>query len=1456
MKRNFCCLLGLCMLFAGFLPAQEARLAYGTPTANLRLVEDQTRDNPEEPIRAAIRFDQAKGPEDLRGLVLPGEVVAIYHTNGFRSTFDPHGDVLYRVLAETRERFRSAHAEIRDQGDIDQGVANIKILGFMTFAKPQTILLLLRQFPGSEIDFVSHENTTLPYELPNGPSGKGLKYVMRPKAEVRASRNPAPSITSRPQATADLPSSDSNVRFLPTRGNVKVEPCFAGAIRKRCVIGEFYWDTIVSMDGFRDNVLVIDGYEHEVLFPKVHKVGDVDIPDPSVDPSTFSEVPHGFFLGPVRDYEIYWQQAYFDIQGKLYEGAGTPDEWDFTVGSYNARQSFRPGVWYSYTLWADPGYYVNNGQLTDIATSYMKLSGHKIKDMCNSVPTSLYEIALSAAASAKVAVNPLRNKPYCMVGISDSDTHQIITPEDPIDHTRFSAIAPTTPIPTDPRYLTFDHFKFDATNKRWYFGKPKPDFSVTPVQPSVSISPGSTSRIQFAVRNQSLSDEALTIAFLEHGHCRSDAVALLGITLVPYRTSTFSYDCYVPVGTAGTTSALKLNLSVAGVSRDVTVILVPSSTFSVSCAVTPVVILERQSATFKATPTGGIPPYSYSWTGAVSGTSQSISRIFGSVGIYPASIQVTDKSSPPQRVSRECALQVNGAAPSPSGPVISKYDIPSSPLAGQAFGVRCFGSGFEPASLQIWFFGVATCQAGCRHPDAGVLGRTTSSAELANVRMAQDTYRMKVRNGDYGSWSDPSGSFQVLAVSAPNFDLTTLNASKSVQAGQSIAFDMGLTPKNSFAEPIAWLVSGLPSGVSVTNANQQVNFIGSSAAFSVNLQTSSTAVPGTYPLAVKAAGGNVFQTVNLTLSVTAAPSAPNILGISVPGAAVAGSAFDVDIVGTGLVAGSLQIWVSGATSCQAGCQHPPAGVQNVTPTGAKAKDVNLAAGSYRLKLRNGDAGQWSNESATFVVQAPTPSFDVVTLGATQALHGGGATAFNLGIISNNGFAGIVQWQLTGLPAGAVVTNASRQVTVGGSSAGFDVSIQTTTNVSLGSFPLTVTATSGSLSRTLNLTLIVNPLPLSGSCVVNGQTSAIILQVGNQATFIVTASGGTPTLHFSWLGIGGNDSNASSQIYSSAGIYDVSAVTSDSAMPKQVITVSCPRVTVVAPALTLSPISTFSQLKPGALGGLVSIAASFSNIPANSAMTQSISNLPSGVTATLGSQTVGGSGSVTLNSNFSVSTIAQPGTYLLTAVVTVAFVTKTLSATLEILAPPPLSVSNCAFTPSTIWAGQSSTASVATPTGGTPPYSYSWSGAVSGSSQSVNGTFWNPGSIYNATLWVSDGGSGVNWQSRQTSCSVQTNATNAPPQNVGLTHSPAQPKPGNVITINLFSTGGFSSNTQVWVFGVACVNGCQAAIVGGSINAAGTSMRALAQLNNSDNFQIRVRNTSSGAFVLAGTIGVH
>jgi hypothetical protein len=223
---------------------------------------------------------------------------------------------------------------------------------------------------------------------------------------------------------------------------------------------------------------------------------------------------------------------------------------------------------------------------------------------------------------------------------------------------------------------------------------------------------------------------------------------------------------------------------------------------------------------------------------------------------------------------------------------------------------------------------------------------------------------------------------------------------------------------------------------------------------------------------------------------------------------------------------------------------------------------------------NPQAGFFITIAGTYVYSGDTASF--TSSSGLQGTFDGLANTYQYGP------GGVTQWQWSdngvAIPSGtANVSNFTWQLAIG------------THNLAL-----IVTDTRGLRSAAASATVVVNvPAPISGSCTVNGQSTPVTLQVGNQATFVVSATGGTLPLHYAWNGISGNDSNAASQIYSAAGTYDVSAVVSDSAQTRQQTTVACPRVTVSAPPalsafcnISPSPINlgAGSTLTAGAVGG--------------------------------------------------------------------------------------------------------------------------------------------------------------------------------------------------------------------------------------------------------------------------------
>lgn len=198
--------------------------------------------------------------------------------------------------------------------------------------------------------------------------------------------------------------------------------------------------------------------------------------------------------------------------------------------------------------------------------------------------------------------------------------------------------------------------------------------------------------------------------------------------------------------------------------------------------------------------------------------------------------------------------------------------------------------------------------------------------------------------------------------------------------------------------------------------------------------------------------------------------------------------------------------------------------------------------------------------------------------------------------------------------------------------------------------------------------LATPLFLSCSCAPNPTNIGGISFCSSQ-TF-----GGTPPFQYLWSSQGSSIGTLSavSTSYSVIGTYIVNLSATDSSQPfAQVKSTSCSLevTSPPSPTLSISGVSTSSALPVGSTGGLVQISATYTNVPPNSTISQTVTGLPSGVTASSSSQTVSGSGTVTLSSNYTVSSGAQPGNYSPIATVSVAGIVKTLTASLQITAPP-------------------------------------------------------------------------------------------------------------------------------------------------------------------------------------------
>jgi hypothetical protein len=112
-------------------------------------------------------------------------------------------------------------------------------------------------------------------------------------------------------------------------------------------------------------------------------------------------------------------------------------------------------------------------------------------------------------------------------------------------------------------------------------------------------------------------------------------------------------------------------------------------------------------------------------------------------------------------------------------------------------------------------------------------------------------------------------------------------------------------------------------------------------------------------------------------------------------------------------------------------------------------------------------GSFSMNNCTGV--AGNPDFTITATPPSQTVSKGGTTTYTVTIAAQNGFTGVVSFTVTGTRALDQETFSPTTVTGSGSTT---LTIKASRFGRTGTFPLTITGTSGSLSHTANVTLVI------------------------------------------------------------------------------------------------------------------------------------------------------------------------------------------------------------------------------------------------------------------------------------------------------------------------------------------------------------------------------------------------
>lgn len=327
------------------------------------------------------------------------------------------------------------------------------------------------------------------------------------------------------------------------------------------------------------------------------------------------------------------------------------------------------------------------------------------------------------------------------------------------------------------------------------------------------------------------------------------------------------------------------------------------------------------------------------------------------------------------------------------------------------------------------------------------------------------------------------------ATSSPDFVLAAGAPPPTVIPGGGASCTITLTPRNGFSGVVSFSVKGLPTGAQAQFSPATVTSQGNTT---LTVKTTGATVGGTYPLTVVGRSSNLeTRTAVVQLSVadftlSAIPLAQTIN----PGTT---AQFSVSVIRQGGFSAPINLAVSGLPPNATASFSPPivpgVGPSNLNITAA----VNTPPGRYDLVI----SGVGDGVQRTLTVGLSIADFSVTALGAADGIRRGDNTGFFLQATPIGGFTGVVDLSVTGLPPNSTATFDPPSVTLINSAAGSRLKINTANTTPNGLYNLVVTAMSGGLKHSTNLSLLIAtysvveipPLPdrkMSGAMSINNQ----------------------------------------------------------------------------------------------------------------------------------------------------------------------------------------------------------------------------------------------------------------------------------------------------------------------------------------------------------------------------------
>lgn len=388
-------------------------------------------------------------------------------------------------------------------------------------------------------------------------------------------------------------------------------------------------------------------------------------------------------------------------------------------------------------------------------------------------------------------------------------------------------------------------------------------------------------------------------------------------------------------------------------------------------------------------------------------------------------------------------------------------------------GWEVFGGTSVGAPLIAGVYGLATPAGASDFPSSYLYANPSALFDVTegnNGTCGSNPYLCTAEVGYDGptGLGTPNGSAAFGPITANDFSISANPGSLNLVQGSSGASTISTTITSGSGQTLSLNVTGVPAGSTATLNPPSINS-GDSSTLTVN---SGTASAGTYTLTITATGASATHEVQVALTVTQAPVNDFSISANPTSLSLVQNASGASTISTAITSGNSQtvnLTVSGVPAGATATLNP----SSINAGSSSTLTVNAgtaAPGAYTLTITGTGTSATHSVSVTLIVTQAVADFSITASPSTLTVGRPAIGVFKVAISALNGFSGQVKLTVGGFPSKVAGAFVPQSITgLGTSYLIFVVGLKQ----QKGTFPLTITGTSGSISHSIQVTLSVN-----------------------------------------------------------------------------------------------------------------------------------------------------------------------------------------------------------------------------------------------------------------------------------------------------------------------------------------------------------------------------------------------